>query len=317
MGQETIEDKLLKATKPVIASAPRGPIVGTCPEHQGTDEFYCWKFKDLNPQSAYDFFLFITIARVGKTVMMSMLVPLGNKGYLRAVKMDKHETIMENTYVKTIKSSVSNYGVAHIARLRIEEYYRELKQTIFSVESFVDQYDDENKFVKRFATPFNFPPLPDSEPSEIRTNDSEYWLNQLSCRNLAVNDRMVFSISRPLDDGDYEIDNGWGSDDVGFSSKGNDSIAVESNRDERQPNSIYVEFAHQPGNIGQYIEIYWRTDEQGIPHFMWGLHCSSYNYEELREYVFVKKKRSWFKKKTKITIIRKEFRKEGVKYDFF
>ena len=52
--------------------------------------------------------------------------------------------------------------------------------------------------------------------------------------------------------------------------------------------------------------------ETGVaPRFLFGDFCTGVNYDELHERIIIKKKKSWFKTKKKIIVIREELTVKG------
>jgi hypothetical protein len=67
-------EKAEEASMPLLKRVARGPISVNCPKIPG--ESYCWKFENPNPTAHYDFWILVTLQRLGDMMLMSNLIPL-------------------------------------------------------------------------------------------------------------------------------------------------------------------------------------------------------------------------------------------------
>jgi hypothetical protein len=224
---------------------------------------------------------------------------------------------MNNTYIKIIKSTHGNYGVVKTSRLKIKEYYEGILHTLFISKVKVYRYDAKGKEVEEPVTPsYTFPPLPSGTP-DVESASPRYRVDQLEARDINTRSMIYFPVCKKVsvyDEEkkmyveDYEVDGG-----VEESLPG-DGMSVGAETRHAYAPGFYYEVAEQGGSPSLILNLGWQVDTDGKPHFVFGSCCTGYSYHQIHQQVFVKKKRSWFRKKKKISIIRKELKIEGVKY---
>ena len=76
-----------EASMPLLKRVARGPISVNCPKIPG--ESYCWKFENPNPTAHSDFWILVTLQRLGDMMLMSNLIPLSNGELLRFVRYNE------------------------------------------------------------------------------------------------------------------------------------------------------------------------------------------------------------------------------------
>lgn len=282
------------------------------PPQETGGEFYCWKFKV--PTAQFAFSLVVTLQRQGDFMMLlNMLVPLENGGLAHYVRFNEYHSTMQSTYVKTIKTKYKNYGIMAESHAKINEHYEGIRRTVFISDFRLFHYDADGNLVEELtpdSSSHTFPPLPGLEMRGESQNTVTRLL-QLDSRAMPAQDMIYFPRCQEIGGNDYEVDGG-------------DLVSVRQDgglvrTGERWFNSpgIYIDFANQGGDPALVINIITLVRPDGSTKRLYGKFCTSYNYQMIQEHVFKKKKKSWFKRKTKISIIRKEFHVEGVECSSF
>ena len=294
-----------EASMPLLKRVARGPISVNCPKIPG--ESYCWKFENPNPTAHYDFWILVTLQRLGDMMLMSNLIPLSNGELLRFVRYNEYHNVMKSTYIKTIKSKYENYGVVRISRLKAQEYYEGIIHTIFTSNFKVCRLDSNLKPLEPCQTvsAYDFPPLPHGDLT-TRDVSLDYRLSQLDLRDLRSQEAIRFPTYEQEPSGEIAVDDG---DE--YKERGMGKLSIDASLVSRPP-GIYVDFADQGGHPSLLVTIFSLVPEDGISQTLFGDYCTEINYHRLHEHVFVKTKRSWFKTKTKITTVRKELRVDAV-----
>jgi hypothetical protein len=299
-------EKAEEASMPLLKRVARGPISVNCPKIPG--ESYCWKFENPNPTAHYDFWILVTLQRLGDMMLMSNLIPLSNGELLRFVRYNEYHNVMKNTYIKTIKSSHKNFGVVQISRMKVQEYYEGIIHTIFTSNFKVCHHDSNGNLLEpcQAVSAYDFPPLPQGDPT-TRDVSLEYQLSQLDLRNLRSQEAIRFPTYERDPLGEILVDDG---DE--YRERGVGELSIAASLVSRPP-GVYIDFADQGGHPSLLVTIFSLVPEDGISQTLFGTYCTEINYHTLHEHVFVKKRRSWFKTKTKITIVRKELRVDAVR----
>ena len=309
MEEQFMEAEL--ASLPQLERGVRGPIVTHCPPPETPGLDICWKLENPNPGAQFDFFALITVQKVGDIMsLMSMLIPTENGELVRFVKTAEYLSIMKNTYIKTMKSSHTNFGVVQISHMKVRTYYEGFQLTVFATNFKVCRYDSNWNQLEPCQTvsAYDFPPLPHGDPT-TRDVSLEYRLNQLDARNIAPQDAIYFPTYELDPSGEIIVDNGM---EYGERELGRVSIGALT-RATRAP-GVYIEFAEQAGSPSLVLSLYWLQPADGAAQFLFGDYCTGYAYHKIREHVFVKKKKSWWgKTKKKITIVRKELKIDAVR----
>jgi hypothetical protein len=296
---------------PVLEKNGRGQVSGNCPERIPGAEAYCWKFKNPDPAAQYDFWMILTLQRLGDMMLVSKLIPLTSGELLRFVRYNEYLKTMQSSYIKKIRYSHSDYGIVQISHLKVQEYYEGIIQTIFTSRFKVLRHDSAGNLIDvKTTSSFDFPPLPKGNP-DTRNATPEYVMSQLGLRNIVPQDTIYFPNYDVDAQGEITVDNG---DE--FKAGGSDKRSLAASLATRPP-GIYVDFAQQSGSPHLIMEIYSMVAEGGTSKILSGMFCTSksYCYQTVREHIFKKKKKSWFRTKTKIKIVREELKLniEGVK----
>lgn len=300
-----------KASMPGLEKNTRGQISGNCPDRIPGVEAYCWKFKNPDPAAQYDFWMILTLQRLGDMMLVSKLIPSSNGELLRFVRYNEYMSTMQSTYIKKIRYSHSDYGIVQISRLKVQEYYEGIIHTIFTSSFKIFRHDSSGNLLEvQTPSSYEFPPLPRGNP-EMRDVTPEYVLSQLDLRNVTPQDTIYFPNYEVDASGEIIVDNG---DEYKARGSGERSIAASL---ATRPPGIYLDIAQQSGSPYLIMEIYSIVTDEGKSKILSGMYCTSFNYcyETVREHVFKKKKKSWFRTKTKITIVREELKLniEGIK----
>jgi|GEM_PF-5053217 len=311
--------EFLTLPRPDGSQVPVLAVVHTCKfgQHmQASSEWpvlsCCWKFANQNSGAQFDFFALITVQKVVDIMgLMTMLIPMENGELVHFIKTAEYHSIMKSTYVKTIKSCYENYAVVQISRMTVQEYYEGTQHTIFTSGFSVCRYDSKFNLIEPCQTvsAYDFPPLPRGDPV-TRGVSLEYRLSQLDLRNLRSQEAVRFPTYEldpsgdpsliTVDEGDEYKQRGMGELSIG-------ALLVS------RPPGIYIDFADQGGNPSLLVTIYSLVPEVGMPRTLFGNWCTEINYHQLHDHVFVKKRSSWFKTKTKITIVREELIVDAVR----
>lgn len=303
-------DAAEKASIPRFEKDSRGQVSFNCPERIPGVEAYCWKFKNPNPAARYDFWIILTLQRLGNMMLVSKLIPLSNGELLRFVRYNEYLSTMQSTYIKTIRSSHSDYGIVQISRLKVQEYYEGIIHTIFTSSFKVFRYDSSlNLLEVKTPSSFEFPPLPPGDTT-VRDVTPEYLLSQLDLRNITPQDTIYFP--------HYEVDaSGVIIMDGGDEYKARESdVSIAASLAIRPP-GIYADFAQQSGSPYLIMEIWSLVSEDGKGRVFSGSYCTShsYCYETVHYHIFKSKRTKWYRTKTTITKVREELKLnvEGIK----
>jgi len=282
------------------------------PPQETGGEFYCWKFRV--PTAHYAFSLVVTLQRQGDFMMLlNMLVPLENGGLAHYVRFNEYHSTMQSTYIKTIKTKYKNYGIMVESHAKIREYYEGLQRTVFISDFELFYYDVDGNLVENLtpdSSSYTFPPLPGLD-MRGETENTVTRLLQVDSRTMPAQDRIYFPWYRDIGENDYEVDEG---EQVNVLQYGG---SVRTGERWFDSPGIYIDFADQGGDPAMVMNIITLVRPDSSTKRLYGKFCTGYSYHTIQEHVFKKKKKSWFKTKTKISIIRQEFHVEGVRCSSF
>lgn len=309
-------------------TAARGdvPATGTCVA--SSDDAYCWKFENDNPNAFYDFFLISSCIRnpgTGATLQALDVIPLDNGDYVITTTHTERLEIERNTYVRSMKASHGSFGAVSISRLKVKEFYDGLNRTLFKIASDFYRLDADNQLLEyRSGAHLAFPPLPggdrfslSSSPAQTLAVDGdgllEYRLRQADPINTVATDGISFAVSTPIAVDatgrvtDYELVCGEPYE-VGTS--GDPMVAGSPGR---PPGQFLIRLGVQGGSPSYASTSMYRTDRHGVPQLIFEKLATGFAYEEVRQHVIVKRRSSWFRKTTKVTTLREVFRMAGEK----
>ncbi len=260
-------------------------------------ESYCWKFVDEN--NKYNVWLIVTLQKIGEIMLVNEVVPLDDGGFVHIIKYTEYKTVMQNTYIKVMKSKHKNFGIVSISRMKIQEFYEGTTTTIFKTNFKVFREDaNGNRIEITGTTSFKFPPLPQGEAKDRQSEAA------------SAGGRIYFPLVEKISPGEKPIDYYTGE---GIHADA-EAPPADAAMTGTQPPGIYVEFAEQGGNPLLMITLFWMVTPEGSAKYLFGNYCTGYSYHYFRQTVIVKKKGSWFRKKKKITIRREELKIDGVSY---
>ena len=293
-------------------------IKGFCPDTAGNPHAYCYKFKNPDPAAFYDFWFLKSILRdptVGHTAITTIEVPAANRELIIAVSSLEYQVIEKSTYIKTMKSSYSNFGVVSVSRLKVKEFYEAFLSLQTGIEYELTRWSHEGELleIRKGGASILPPLLPGnraltSPVSDCSCMDLDLALSQvdLDSRNAGLTDVIAFPIVRPVfgDSGDKIID---------FEIEEGDSVEAPLTRDkEGKPPGIYTALGQQGGSPSLNLLCKYLVKPDGEQKVLYLKYCSCYSYHEFYQYTIKKTKRSWFKKKTKLTTVIKEMRVSGI-----
>ena len=264
-------------------------------------ESYYWQFLDQNNKVM----LIVTLQSQGDNMLVNEVVPLNDGSFIHIIKHTEYQTVMQNTYIKVMKSKHKNFGIVSISRMKVQEFYEGTTKTIFKTDFRVFRVDAKGNRVEiTGTTSFKFPPLPRRE-----ARDSVL-------EAVSGGGRLYFPLVEKISSGDgkpvdYYTGEGILSEGEAAADAANAANAAMTGT---KPPGIYVEFAEQGGNPLLMITLFWMVTPEGSAKYLFGNYCTGYSYHYFRQTVIVKKKRSWFSKKKKITVRREELKIEGVSY---
>ncbi|MCK9580859.1 MAG: hypothetical protein M0Q92_10490 [Methanoregula sp.] len=296
---------------PMLEKDGRGKMTFTCPEKLPDTEAYCWKFSNPDPSAQYDFWMILTLQRLGEMMLVSQMIPMSNGQLLLFRRYNEYQAIMKSTYIKQIRLKHSDYGIVQIARMKVREYYEGIFRIISTSKFTVYRFGPDGTLLEiKTSKAFEPPPLPAGN-LETRSVSPKYVISQLDIQDISPQDTIRFPDYEIDASGDIVVNNG---DE--YRAGGGEGQSLDTSLTTRPP-GIYVDFAQQSGSPHLIIEIFSMVSVGEKPRILSGFYCTSthYCYETVRVHVFQKKKRSWFHTKTKIRIVREEIKLniEGVK----
>lgn len=295
-----------------------GQIEGFCPDTSGNPNAYCYKFKNPDPTAFYDYWFLKSILRdptTGDTAITTLEVPVANGDLVIAVSSLEYQVIEKSTYIKIIKSSYSNFGVISVSRLKVKEFYEAFLSLKTGITYELARWSHEGELLEvrkggvsilPSLLPGNrslISPVPDCADADLELALSQV---DLDTRNAGLTDVISFPIARPVfgDSGDKIID---------FEIEGGDSVEAPFNRDKKgKPPGIYTAISQQGSTPSLNLLCKYLVKPDGEQKVFYLKYCSCYSYHEFYQRTIVKTKRSWFKKKTKITTVIKKMRISGI-----
>jgi hypothetical protein len=278
----------MSALESLVKRNRRGVFAGTCPPRVPGLDVYCAKAPA--PDGAlYDFELLITIVRNGDLVEITQLIPVANGELLMATRSVGYQVSVRDRYVKKIQSDSQNFGVVRIDRAKVSEYYRHFVKAFFRSQTSVKRFDANQQLLEEKGDTSNyaFPPLPETRSEGARFNlaDAEpvgrIWFPQFTV----------------LDDGDFEVEDGQ----IVLGDPAAPAAAMPQ-RAALAP-GIYIEVL---GQDGLSITVFNSVDANGHVVPLSATECKKSSSTSMWEVITKKKKSSWFRKKTKIKVIREE-----------
>jgi hypothetical protein len=301
--------KLLEtASMPELEADGRGQKIGRCPEKPQGVEFYCWKFHNPDPTAKCDFWMLFSLQRYGDMLLATKLIPQENGGFLRYVRFNEYVSAMQSKYIQELRQTSTSYGgVVNISRMKVRYFYEGVQQSLYTSKFKIYRYDSNWNLLGLDEAPidYKFPPLPEGKPDATRGADAAFVLSQLDTNQIAPKDTIRFPKYEVDPAGEIVVDEG---DE--YKVRGAEGLSLANAQRTREP-GVYIDFSQQPNsNPSMIMEIYSQVNQDGSWKFLFGSHCTSYenSYAIIREHVFVKKKKNWFRAKKKIRIIREEIR---------
>lgn len=294
---------------PQLEQGGDGRIFARPPARERGWECYYFQFENKNPAALHNFFLIVSMKRNGDFMMVTQVVPLADGGVLRFHRHDEYQRTMSYQTVKTMTSKHQNFGIVSISRMRVREYYRGLRETVFS-SGYTLYRCDVNGNREQLPVLSQFPDLPPGDRS-MGGGDEDYLYNQLDSAGTPLMHRLCFPEYRQLSDGEYEV-NGEASDETWWTEPGGRGVSISAATSGKR--RIFNECSLQEGNPTSVIDAWWEIGPDGKPRFLFGDFATGFDRHHYQEIIRVRKKRSWFRKKIKITIIRQEHRVQGIIY---
>jgi hypothetical protein len=287
----------------VVRRTSRGTLVGTFPAKLEGQDVYSAKAPSLDLDARYDFELLIHIVRSGDLAIITQAIPLAEDGLLIATRSNDYFVTISDTYVRKIKIASARLGVARIDQHEAAEYYSHFVQAFFGVKSTILRYDaDLNLVEEKTVAGFQFPPPPHRVAGAARALTAEKP-RETPLDDAKTEGRIWFPEVAALGDGDYEVDGGHivaGGDDDDGPDTGPAAFAPAS----AEPPGIYIDVLtqHDPPFAASIIRV---VDGSGASKVLSGTYCTRSDTLQLWTLIKKKTKRSWFRKKTTITEIRK------------
>ncbi len=310
------------------------PLAGHCGEMPAEGSF-CWKLVNPDPEARYDFWLLLTMRRLGPAAMtVSLVVPLDDGGLLHCIDTPLYEKAVSTTLVQKLKQEHGSFGPVSIAKLKVRVIYEESQRVLFGNRFLSARYGAQGRMVEpyREAAGLPFPPLP--QGSLDRQGGAERRRLAVEARGVSVKAALaqldlpdtepLLSVHYPDytvgADGEIEVEEGiveGAEDDPAFALAATASGGGDLLRSGRPP-GLYIDVTHRehpPLNLA----VYSLQPVDGPGRILFADYCTGQSSHELSVSITVKRKRSFFKKKKKITVIRKELQKEtfvcGTLYD--
>lgn len=249
--------------------------------------------------------------------MLNMLVPLPDGGLAHFIRFQEYHSVMKSTTIINMKTECTNFGIYAAEKKKISRYYEGIRRTVFISDYDVIHYDADGNVVEELspAPPdYPFPPLPQGDIMTRRGKAKPFIAQvlQFDRDSYRPQDGIYFPWCRELEDDDYEVDGGVPMEQETRAVPGGERSARWG-----EAPGIYIDYCSQGGNPAVVINIMTLVRPGLPPKRLSGRMCVAYSYSMIRSHVFIKKKKSWFKTKTKIKIIRKELHVEGVKCSKF
>lgn len=305
-----------------------GRIIGHCPEVEDAEQYHCWKLVNSDKNSRQDFFLLVSVIKIRKTSLLSVVVALEEGGLAHFAQYGDYLHYMEKTFIQTIKLRHGAVGPINIVDIDARTYYKELEKIFIGTLFRVGRYDADGNLLGPYkeVSSYEFPKLPiPKSPAFMLKLSSAALPAEKSIRLVAPADfdqgrTLYFPIFEEHGD-DFDVDGGMEID-----SEGNEviddelmtmtgpakfvSIGAETQTG-RAP-GIHIEFTSHGGDPSHVATLFWYQPRKGDPKFLFGDYCTQVSFGRLTHHVFKKKRSSWFRKSTKITTIRKELFLDGV-----
>lgn len=285
-----------------VRATLRGPraAVGTdvtdvpCWEQPGA-ALHCWKFLDPDPGD-YDFLMLLTIRRVPPAnSAIALFVPDADGGLLHFQVNPTLKTVQQTTIIRTISTSHGDFGPVSVSKLTARVYHEEVSRTVFGTEFRRGKYDRNRNLIEPHAVVKGgrLPPLPVAVDPVAALGPAA-----------AVEDESLgairFAVTAELPDGDFEVDGGTDEPATQLAAAGDGSLTIhiEFKYQENPPLSLMISSVVGPNRPARTFAVDY---------------CFRSTREQFRERVFVKKRSSWFRKKTRIRVVRTELKTDELK----
>jgi len=279
-----------------LKETPSGPIKGVCPPRTSS-EMVCCKCPNDDEHAFYDFELMLLLVRNGNLMLMTSMIPLANGELLIADRTVEYSITSEDKWVKRFKLEKTSAGVVAIRKEEVSEVYTHFTRKFFASKTKIRRFGLDRRLIEeKDMTAFKFPSLP-SQPSSAATNHA------LELAEAHTNDRIRFSDYARLEDGDYEVD---GGEELNPETE---ELPLGVQETIEKPPGIYIELVTQqhPPLVATVV---WLVEDDGRPTLLGGTYCRQVSYAEVRQQIFKKKKKSWFRTKTRISIVTKALRSD-------
>ncbi len=327
-------EALLRSLLPDFGAPRRtaAPLAGHCWKEPVPDSF-CWKFDNSDPGARYDFWLLLTMRRLGPDAMtVSLVVPRDDGGLLHCVDTPVYERVVSTSLVQTLKQEHGSFGVVSVAKLKARVIYEETQRVLFGNRFLAARYDADGKLVEpyRQVEGLSFPPLPggllarESGGAEaVRAAKGGTVSVDTALSQIDLSDTVpLLSVYYPRYDvnagGEIEVENGevqgLPEDEQETGAAAAARLAATGGEDPlraRRPPGFYIDVTSREHPLLS-LTVFSLQPEDGPGKILFADYCSGVSAHEIKVSIRVKKKKSFFKTKKKITIIRQELKKEGL-----
>ncbi|MEL6345300.1 MAG: hypothetical protein AAFV53_19495 [Myxococcota bacterium] len=287
------------AVSPSHASG--GVVIGRCPRH--APEHTCWKLVNPDPSAHSDFWVMLTVQRIGDLgALVSQLVPTAD-GWLHLVQHPTWAHVQRTRLVEKTTTRSGSFGPVVVSRLKAKIIYEAFSDTLIGIESRFGRYDINGQLVSPYEVSHEPPPLPQGrDPSSTETTRfiPAAALSQLEAQHLQAVAQLHF-IADGIEDGDGDLRNG----------RRVEPTLPPPVEGLARPEGIYfdiLERQHPP----LHLVVVSRFFADGRHRTLSADYCFKRLEASFTEQIIVRRSRSWFRSKKKIIRIRTDFFDEGL-----
>ncbi len=314
-----------------------GQLSIACPD---SSEYYsCHKFLNWDDGAAYDFLYAqdIVLDPVSGAIAVSTLtVPTINAELVIAVTSFAYRILAESRYMRVLENNYGRYGPVSVAHFKAREYYRQsLSLLADSGPSDIIRLNRDGEYIAlETGRPEQLPDLLEPDPDVQATPAKRaggpsrqsaepsglaraLLRTELHSGRLPLADLIHFPEVQALEDErgrvvDLQLDGGQypdrrHPDEPPPPLQHHDSAAPG-------PGGLRIAFAQQADTDPALLRVIYYWMRPGAPpKALFIKVCSGYSYYEYHRRVIVKKKGSWFRKKTTITTLIEELSETGMR----
>jgi hypothetical protein len=284
-----------------------GRLTARCPKIPNAENYHCWMIENPDTSARYDFWVMVAVVRNGLITMLSMVVPLEDGKLQHFIQLGEYSYYFKSTFLKVMKQSHGDFGVISKLKLEAKTYYHALQKTFLGARFRVGIVDPESDLPASYqeVSAYDFPPLPiapDSLSAVRAVLPVETAIRLIEPESYREGRRIHFPHFEE-DGDDFIVD---GGEEVPTGPEG--FVSIAASLDDPYPPGIHWEIINHKGDPAHSLSLFWfqpRPGSSAEPRILFGDKCSEGSYARLVEQIFVKKKKSWFRKRKKITVIHK------------